>query len=62
MKSDKFQDKIDKSTDALINSGKPKEHTRQVPTAKDLKRKFVTRVDRKGKPTIREVDWLRLSS
>ena len=49
------QDKIDKAINALINAGKPPNHESPEPTKEDLERKFVMRVDRKGKPTIKEV-------
>ena len=49
------QKDIDRATKALINAGKLPEHENINPTKEDLERKFVMRVDRKGKPTIKEV-------
>ena len=49
------QKKIDKATKALMKMPAPKEHVRPIPTKKDLEKKFVMRVDRKGQPSMREV-------
>ena len=50
-----IQDKIDKAASALMKMG-PVEHKRPgKPTKKDLVRKFKMNVDRKGKPSIKEV-------
>ena len=49
------QNKIDKAANALMKMPAPKEHIRPIPTKKDLEKKFVMRVDRKGKPSMREV-------
>jgi len=53
---DKVQEKIDKAAKALLNMPAPLEHKRPIPTKKDLERKFVMRVDRKGKPYMLEVE------
>ncbi len=50
------QKDIDRAAKALLNAGKlPK---RKIPkhTKEDLERKFVMRVDRNGKPLIKEVE------
>ena len=52
---DKIQEKIDKVAKTLLNMPAPQERNRPIPTKKDLERKFVMRVDRKGKPFVREV-------
>ena len=50
-----IQDKTDKVASALMNMG-PVEHKRpRKPTKKDLARKFKMNVDKKGKPSIKEV-------
>ena len=53
---DKIQEKNRQGCQNLVKHVCPQEHNRPVPTKKDLERKFVMRVDRKGKPVIREVD------
>ena len=52
---DKIQEKIDKVAKTLLGMPAPQERNRPIPTKKDLERKFVMRVDRKGKPSMREV-------
>ena len=47
--------KIEKAAKALMKMPSPKEHVRPIPTKKDLEKKFVMRVDRKGKPSMREI-------
>ena len=53
---DKIQEKIDKVAKTLLNMPAPQEHKRPVPTKKDLERKFVMRVNRKGEPVMLEVE------
>ena len=50
------QKDIDKATKVLLNAGKLPKHKRIEPTKNELEKKFVMRVDRKGKPTIKEVE------
>ena len=49
------QKNLDRAAKALLNAGKLPKHKRPNPTKEDLKRKFVMRVDRNGKPTLKEV-------
>ena len=49
------QKTLDKAVKALLNAGKLPKHERANPTKADLEKKFVMRVDRNGKPTIKEV-------
>lgn len=49
------QKDLDRAVKALLNAGKPPKHSDiPPPTKKDLERKFVMRVDRKGRPVIIE--------
>ena len=50
-----MNNKIDKAIKTLINAGKLPKHKQTPPTKEDLDRKFVMRVDRKGKPRIKEI-------
>ena len=53
---DKIQEKINKAVKVLLGMPAPEERNLPpVPTKKDLERKFVMRVDKKGQPHIREV-------
>ena len=46
-----------KAAKALLNMPAPKKHKRPAePTKKDLERKFVLRVNRNDRPTIKEVE------
>ena len=50
------QDKLDKAAKALLNMG-PVPHKRPPkPTKKDLERKFKLKIDRKGNPSMEEVE------
>lgn len=53
---DKIQEKIDKVAKTLLGMSAPIERKRPIPTKKDLERKFVMRVDRRGKPHMIEVE------
>ena len=46
---------IEKASKALLTAGKLPEHKRPNPTKDDLKRKFVMRLGRNGKPTLKEI-------
>ena len=46
---------LDRAAKALLNAGKLPEHKRPNPTKEDLEKKFVMRLDRKGKPKLKEV-------
>ena len=49
------QKDINKVAKMLLNAGHLPNHKRPIPSAKDLKRRFVLRLDRRGKPVLREV-------
>ena len=50
------QAKIDRALKALLNAGKLPKHDRPTPTKKDLDSKFIMRVDRNGRPTLKEIE------
>ncbi len=46
---------LEKAVKMLLNAGQLPNHKRPIPGAKDLKRRFVLRIDQCGKPTLKEV-------
>ena len=49
------QKKLDKAVAALLNAGKLPKHERPNPTKADLEKKFVMRIGKNGKPTLKEI-------
>ena len=50
------QEKLDKAAKALLNMGTVKHKRIPKPTKRDLNRKFKLKVDRKGNPSMVEVE------
>ena len=50
------QDKLNKAVRLLLKMPAPPEHKRRVPTAEELRQKFVLRTDDKGNPVMKEVE------